>query len=90
MNTWKYGKAAPLFRNAVSEKVGYPQFDDCRSLVCALPVMESICSEEVRLESCIRWYVKLMIRYVWYLSSGDLLRVVDVHYKVDSLLLSDH
>lgn len=52
--------------------------------------MESICSEEVRLESCIRCYVKLMIRYVWYLSSGDLLRVVDVHYKVDSLLLSDH
>lgn len=52
--------------------------------------MEYICSEEVRLESCIRWYVKLMIRYVWYLSSGDLLRVVDVHYKVDSLLLSDH
>ena len=89
MNTWKYGKAAPLFRNAVSEKVEYLQIDEFRSLVCVLPVMESICSEEVPRESCMFGCLKLTIRYVWYLSSGDLLRVVDVHYKVDSPLLSD-
>ena len=66
VNTWKYGKAAPLFRNAVSEKI-----------TC-------LCS------SCDGVYLfgggasgKL---YVWYLSSGDLLRVVDVHYKAVTVI----
>ena len=89
MNTWKYGKAAPLFRNAVSEKVAHLEYDECRLLVCALLVMESTCLEEVLLESCMTRFTRMTARYVWYLSSGDLLRVIDVHYKVDLLSLPD-
>ena len=52
VNTWKYGKAAPLFRNAVSEKVERLVADECRSLACVLLAMESICMEVVLPESC--------------------------------------
>ena len=58
-------------------------FDAFRSLVCAPLVMESICLEEALLESCILGFIGMTVSYVWYLSSGDLLRVIDVHYKVD-------
>ena len=43
----------------------------------------------VLLENCIISNSFILYRYIWYLSSGDLLRVIDAHYKVLAIELTD-
>ena len=47
------------------------------------------CLVVVLLENCIVSNSMLSYRYIWYLSSGDLLRVIDAHYKVLTIEFSD-